>query len=215
MLDPLFTMTEPSSQPPSADAAPINLLLQLLMDRSKDALGPYVPGHGEFAPRWQAVAGLVALGAVAVDPLCHALQEEDANTRRFAAIALARIGDGRAVAPLVIAFQTSELYVQRYVAHALAVVGDERAVAVLFRALQHPDIARESLLALHAILARTADTVTPDLLHQVAHLADTGHAVGEEPDTDGGYLSWNRVDYWLDYRPVKALARQALARRGA
>ena len=207
-------MTEHSSQQPSEDAAPINLLMQLLRDRSKDALGPYVPGRGEFAPRWQAVAGLVKLGVAAVDPLCFALQEDDANTRRFAATALARIGDGRAVAPLVIAFQTSELYVQRYVAHALAVVGDERAVAVLFRALQQPAIARESLLALHAILARTADTVSPDLLHQVAHLADAGQAVVEEPDTDGGYLSWNRVDHWLDYRPVKALAQQALARRG-
>ena len=177
-------MTEHSSQQPSEDAAPINLLMQLLRDRSKDALGPYVPGRGEFAPRWQAVAGLVKLGVAAVDPLCFALQEDDANT-------------------------------QRYVAHALAVVGDERAVAVLFRALQQPAIARESLLALHAILARTADTVSPDLLHQVAHLADAGHAVVEEPDTDGGYLSWNRVDHWVDYRPVKALAQQALARRGA
>ena len=189
--------------------------MQLLRDGSKDALGPYVPGRGEFAPRWQAVAGLVRHGALAVAPLCHALQAEDANTRRFAATALGRIGDARAVEPLVGAFQTSELYVQRYVAHALAVLGDERAIAALCRALQHPAIAQESLLALHAILARTADTVSPDLLHQIAHLDDVGHAVVEEPDTDGGYLSWNQVDQWLDYRPVKALARQALARRAA
>lgn len=207
-------MIESSSLPPSEDEVSLHLLMQLLHDRSKDALAPYVPGRGEFAPRWQAVAGLVKVGAAAVAPLCHALQDADANTRRFAATALARIGDKRAVEPLVVAFQTSERYVQHYVADALAVVGDERAVDVLFRALQHPDIARESLFALHAILGRVADSISPDLLYQVVNLADVGHAVVEEPDTDGGYLSWNRVDHWLDYRPLKTLAQQALVRCG-
>lgn len=207
-------MTEQSSQPPIEDAAPITLLMQLLSDRSKDALGPYVSGRGEFAPRWQAVAGLVNWGGAAVAPLCLALQDEDANTRRFAATALARIGDTRAVAPLVIAFQTSELYVQRYVAEALAAVGDERAVEALYSAVQKPDIAREALSALRVILMRMADTVASDLLHRIATLADSSYYIAEEPDTDGGYLSWNRVEHRLDCQPVKALAQQALTRRG-
>jgi hypothetical protein len=33
------------------------------------------------------------------------------------------------------------------------------------------------------------------------------------PDTDDGYLAWNEVEARLDYRPVKQLARQELARR--
>lgn len=208
-------MTANVTKPSIAAKALIEALMQLLSDTSKDALAPYVPGRGEFAPRWQAVAGLVALGAAAVEPLCHALQDEDANTRRFAATALARIGDRRAVAPLVIAFQTSELYVQRYVAAALTVLGDERAVDVLYHALLHPEIAHEALVALHAILVRAADTVSTDLLYQVTALPDNCHYVAEEPDTDGGYLSWNRVDHWLDCQPVKQLARQALIGRGA
>jgi hypothetical protein len=48
----------------------------------------------------------------------------------------------------------------------------------------------------------------------VATLPDSGHYIEEVPDTDGGYLSWERVERWLDYRPIKALAQQALERRG-
>jgi hypothetical protein len=35
----------------------------------------------------------------------------------------------------------------------------------------------------------------------------------EVPNTDGDYLCWERVERWLDYRPVKALAYQELAQR--
>lgn len=188
-------------------------LMTLLRDSSQDVYGAHVPGRGEFAPRRQAVAGLVALGAAAVEPLCTALLDENGYTRRFAAEALRRIGDARAVPSLVSALQTSEIYVQRYVADALAVVGDERAVEPLYHALQNPDTAREALLALQAVLVRAAATVPTDTLHLVATLADDGRSVEEVPDTDGGYLSWERVERWLDYRPVKALAQQELARR--
>lgn len=188
-------------------------LMALLRDGSQDVYGAHVPGRGEFAPRRQAVAALVKLGSVAVEPLCQALQEENGYTRRFAAEALRRIGDGRAVPALVTALQTSEVYVQRYVADALAVVGDERAVEPLYTALSNPDLAREALLALQAVLGRAAANVPTDMLRLVATLADDGHYIEEVPDTDGGYLSWERVERWLDYRPVKALAQQELARR--
>lgn len=193
---------------------PIRLFMVQLRDKSRDVYGAHVSGRGEFAPRRQAVGGLVALGAVAVDPLCAALQDENGYTRRFAAEALRRIGDARAVPALVKALQTSEVYVQRYVAEALAVVGDERAVAPLYYALQNPDTAREALLALQAVLVRAAANVPTDTLRLVATLADDGRSVEEVPDTDGGYLSWERVDRWLDYRPVKALVRRELTRRG-
>lgn len=191
----------------------IESLMKLLRDSSKDANGPYVAGRGEFAPRWQALAGLVTLGDAAVPPLCQALQDQDAHTRRFAAEALRRIGDARGVMPLVIALQESEVYVQRYVAGALAVLGDAQAVEPLYTALQNPDLAREALAALYAVLVRVAANTPTAVLHRVVTLPDDGWAVVEVPDTDGGYLSWNRVEQWLDYRPVKQLARQELARR--
>jgi HEAT repeat protein len=189
-------------------------LMELLRDSSKDPGGPYVPGRGEFAPRWKALAGLLKLGAAAVVPLCQALQDQNGYTRRFAAEALGKIGDARAVVPLVIALQQSEVYVQRYVAGALAALGDARAVEPLCTALRHPDVAREALLALHAVLERAAGNVSIDDLRLVASLEDDGRYVVEVPDTDGGYLSWERVEYQQDCRPVKQLAQQELGRRG-
>jgi HEAT repeat protein len=184
-------------------------LMALLRDGSKDH-----PVRGEFPSRYKALGGLVALGATVVEPLCLALQDQNGYTRRFAAEALARIGDRRAVVPLVIALQESEVYVQRYVAGALARVGDARAVAPLRIALGKPEIAQEALHALQAVLERTAGTVPIDDLRRVASLEDDGRAVVEVPDTDGGYLSWEQVEQWLDCRPVKQLARQELRRRG-
>lgn len=207
-------MTHNPENQPEANRGVVELLMTLLRDSSKDPLGPYVPGRGEFAPRWQALAELIKLGSNAVEPLCHALQDENAYTRRFAAEALRRIGDGRAVAPLVRALQESEVYVQRYVADALAVLGDAQAVVPLYTALQNPEIAREALLALQAVLARTASTVPSAVLRLVANLADEGHYVVQAPNTDDGYLTWERVEHWLDYRPVKELARQELQHRG-
>ncbi|MCE7981490.1 MAG: GNAT family N-acetyltransferase [Caldilinea sp. CFX5] len=192
---------------------PIGPLMALLRDSSQDVYGAHVPGRGEFAPRRQAVAELVKLGSLAVEPLCQALQDENGYTRRFAAEALRQIGDPRAVLPLVKALQTSEVYVQRYVADALAVVGDERAVEPLYQALQNPDLAREALLALQAVVERTAATIPTAVLCLVASLPDNGHYIEEVPDTDGGYLSWERVERWLDYRAVKVLAEQELERR--
>lgn len=205
-------MTQDTERP-TQNRDPIIALMTLLRDNSRDVYGAHVPGRGEFAPRRQAVAGLVALGAAAIEPLCAALQDANGYTRRFAAEALRRIGDVRAVPALVVALQTSEVYVQRYVADALAVVGDERAVEPLYRALQNPDVAREALLALQAVLGRAAANVPIAMLGLVATLADDGRYVEDVPDTDGGYLSWERVERWLDYRPVKALAYQELAQR--
>jgi HEAT repeat protein len=184
-------------------------LMALLRDSSEDH-----PVRGEFPPRYKALFGLVALGAAAVEPLCLALQDRDGYTRRFAAEALARIGDPRAVVPLVVALHESEIYVQRYVAEALAKVGDARAVTPLCIVLGNPDIAGEALRALRAVLERTVGSVPSDDLRRVANLEDNGRAVVEVPDTDGGYLSWERVEQWLDCRPVKQLARQELGRRG-
>jgi HEAT repeat protein len=184
-------------------------LMDMLRDGSKDH-----PNRGQFPPRRQAVAGLVALGTAAIEPLCQALQDPNGYTRRFAAEALSRIGDSRAVVPLVRALQESEVYVQRHVAYALAKVGDARAVAPLYSALGKPNVAQEALSALHAVLKQTAGTVSIDDLRRVASLEDDGLAVIEVPDTDGGYLAWNEVEERLDYRPVKQLARQELERRG-
>lgn len=187
----------------------IGPLMGMLRDGSKDR-----PNRGQFPPRHQAVAGLVALGDAAVEPLCQALRDPDGYTRRFAAEALSRIGDPRAVMPLIRAFQESEVYVQRHVAYALAKVGDTRAVVPLATALGQLNVAREALSALCDVLKRTADTVSIDDLRRVASLEDEGLAVIEVPDTDGGYLAWNEVEERLDYRPVKQLARLELERRG-
>jgi HEAT repeat protein len=187
----------------------IGPLMALLRDGSQDN-----PPRGLFPLRRQAIQGLVKLGAAAVEPLCLALHDQDGYTRRFAAEALARIGDPRAVVSLVVALQESEVYVQRYVAGELAVVGDARAIAPLCTALGKPEIAREALHALRTVLERTVGNVPIDELRRVASLVDDGRAVVEVPDTDGGYLSWNQVEERLDCRPVKQLARQELARRG-
>jgi HEAT repeat protein len=188
-------------------------LMSLLKDSSKDVYGPYIPGRGEFAPRWRGMAGLVELGAVAVEPLCTALQDNNSYTRRFAAEALKRIGDPRAVAPLIVALQASDHYATRYIAEALAVLGDERAVGPLYKALQTPDIAREALAALHAVLQCAAGQTTTEDLRLVASLADNGVYATEVPDTDGGYVVMERVEYWQDHRPIKQLAQQELLRR--
>lgn len=188
--------------------------MALLRDSSKDPLGPFAPGRGEFAPRYQALAGLVKLGAVAVPPLCHALKDSNAYTCRFAAEALAKIGDGRAVAPLITALQESELYVQRYVAGALGAVGDEQAIEPLYRALAKREIAKDAASALHAVLKRAAAATPTKMLEAIASLSDSGVYVAEVPNTDGGYLSWENEERWLDYRPVKTLARHELERRG-
>jgi HEAT repeat protein len=187
----------------------IGPLMALLRDGSRDN-----PPRGQFPLRRQGLFGLVALGAAAVEPLCLALQDKDGYTRRFAAEALAEIGDPRAVAPLIIALQESEEYVQRYVAGELAKLGDARAVAPLYAALGKPQIAQEALQALRALLERTAGTIPDADLRRVASLEDRGRAVVEVADTDGGYLAWNQVEEWLDCRPVKRLAQQELARRG-
>jgi HEAT repeat protein len=184
-------------------------LMALLRDGSRDH-----PTRGQFPLRRKAVAGLVALGHIAVEPLCQALQDRDAYTIRFAAEALSRIGDSRAVAPLIRALHASDVYGQRHVADALAKVGDASAVAPLAAALERPGVAREALSALHAVLKRTAGDVSIDDLRQVAGLGDDSLAVIEVPDTDGGYLAWNEVEEWLDCRPVKLLARQEIERRG-
>jgi HEAT repeat protein len=187
----------------------IGPLMIMLRDGSSDN-----PSRGQFPTRLQAVAGLVALGDVAVEPLCQALRDDDGYTRRFAAEALSRIGDGRAVEPLIRAFRESEVYVQRHVSYALAKMGDARAVGPLYTALGKPKVAREALSALQGVLRRRAGTVSIDDLRRVASLADEGLAVTEVPDTDGGYLAWNEVEVGLDYRPLKQLARHELARRG-
>jgi HEAT repeat protein len=192
----------------------LSALMTLLRDSSQDPLGSFAFGRGEFAPRYQALAGLVKLGAAAVLPLCQALKDPNAYTRRFAAEALAKIGDRRAIAPLIIALQESELYVQRYVVGALGAVGDGRAIEPLYRALANREIAQKAAFALHAVLKRAAEAASPNLLQQIASLNDEGVYVAEVPDTDGGYLSWEREERRLDYRPVKQLAQQELERRG-
>jgi HEAT repeat protein len=183
--------------------------MALLRDGSRDH-----PARGSFPPRQQAVHGLVALGSAAVAPLCAALQDPDGYTRRFAAEALARIGDARAVEPLISALRESETYVQRHVADALAKIGDARAVAPLCAALSKPRIAREALHALSMVLARTAINAEIDDLLRVANLPATGRALVEVPDTDGGYLAWNEVEEQLDFEPLKQRAHAELARRG-
>ncbi|CAN1210965.1 hypothetical protein TUMEXPCC7403_12250 [Tumidithrix helvetica PCC 7403] len=183
--------------------------MDMLRDGSRDR-----PNHGQFPSRQEAVARLVALGGAAFEPLCQALQDSSGYTRRFAAEALGRIDDPRAVMPLLRAFQESEVYVQRHVAFALAKIGDARAVAPLYSALWQRNVAREALSALHAVLKRTAGTVSSDDLRRVASLGDDGIATIEVPDTDGGYLAWNEVEEWLDYRPVKHLVQMEMEHRG-
>lgn len=197
-----------------ADPAAIGPLMAQLRDPSHDPRGAFAPGRGEFAPRYQAVNALVKLGAPAVEPLCRALEEPDAYTRRFAAEALARIGEARATAPLLHALRTSERYAQPYLIGALAAVGDATALAPLCLTLANPELAPAALRAVHAVLTRTAAHSLAADLRAAADLPDEVRAVVEVPDTDGGYLSWERVEHRLDCRAIKTLAREALARRG-
>jgi HEAT repeat protein len=192
---------------------PIPALMAQLRDASKDVFGAYAPGRGEFAPRWQAVHHLVALGDRAVEPLCAALNDSNGYTRRFAAEALAKIGDSRAVPALVGALQTSDSYVQRYVANALGVLGDERAIIGLYAALQNPWVASEALRALHSTLQRAISKASTADLLLLDNLADTGRSLVEVPSTDDGYVTLIETENPLDYRPLKQLANDELQRR--
>jgi HEAT repeat protein len=80
--------------------------------------------------------GLARFGEPAVEPLIHALQDNESEIRKRAAEALGTIGDVRAVEPLVQALKDQYRDVTRSAAEALGgKMGDARAVELLIQAL--------------------------------------------------------------------------------
>jgi HEAT repeat protein len=82
-----------------------------------------------------ACAGLVAMGAPAVEQLITALKDDHPWIRQYAAIALGRIGDGRAWQPLVIALEDQNIFVREYAVCALPKIDSERAILPAITAL--------------------------------------------------------------------------------
>jgi len=68
------------------------------------------------------------IGEPAFNPLIAALQDEDANVRKWAAFALGEIGDPRAVEPLIEALQDEHWEVRGYAAWSLGRFGDSKAI---------------------------------------------------------------------------------------
>ena len=78
---------------------------------------------------------LVKMGEPAVEPLIHALKDEDSGVRREAIKTLVKIGEP-AVEPLIQALKDEDSDVRRGAAWALGKIGDERAVEPLTEALE-------------------------------------------------------------------------------
>ncbi|MEW6085194.1 MAG: HEAT repeat domain-containing protein [Chloroflexota bacterium] len=92
------------------------------------------------------------MGNAAVGPLLEALQDKEAEVRKFAARLLGRIGDPRSMEPLAMAQYDMHHEVGNASAEALALF-DAPAIPVLIEALSHP----ESWIRVHA--ARALGTI--------------------------------------------------------
>lgn len=96
-----------------------------VMEAAADALHNIGLPEDPEANAWYAVAKkdwarASALGSLAVEPLCHALRNGNADIRWGAARALANIGDPRAADTLRTALRDDEAYVREAAADALA-----------------------------------------------------------------------------------------------
>ena len=91
---------------------------------------------GMALPKWDDQEGL---GAVAVQPLITALQDDDPTVREQAAEALGAVGDPHALDALISLLHDSSRDVRRQTADTLAVLGDSRAAEPLVGALSDQD----------------------------------------------------------------------------
>jgi HEAT repeat protein len=96
---------------------------------------------------------IVRFGAPMVDRLIAHLDSEDAASRRAAALALGRIGDGRAVAPLIPLLEEDDRELVTVAAAALARLGDRRAFEPLLALLgdADPGVRQAAIGALNSI----------------------------------------------------------------
>jgi HEAT repeat protein len=118
----------------------LRLILQKLKSRTKVWLTVRRLKSGRVAIRASAVRRFIDWSnygrrdvdvALAVGPLCEALQDRDTNVGELAARALLQIADKRAVSPLCEALQDSHWQVRTAAAKALGAIGDTRAVEAL------------------------------------------------------------------------------------
>lgn len=153
-VDPLIHVIKDEDMGEAATVALIRLgepavkpLIQMLKDKNEDVreravwalekLG-WEPKRDIGKARYLIVKGewdeLVQLGQLAVGPLIHALEDEDA--RANAAEALGKIGDEKAVDPLIHTLEDEERMVRRNAAGALGRIGDKKAVGPLIQMLK-------------------------------------------------------------------------------
>lgn len=100
---------------------------------------PDMDGLREPSPGEAAIEALVSIGEPSVEPLIAALGSGSVRTRKNAAWALARVGDGRALLPLIEAMKDSAWQVRASAAAALGEQRDERAIKPLIAALKDDD----------------------------------------------------------------------------
>lgn len=79
------------------------------------------------------------IGKPSVEPLCAALKDYSAVTRRNAAIALGQIKDTSAVEPLIATLKDEDLIVRRNAATAVGQIKDARAAEPLIAVLKDKD----------------------------------------------------------------------------
>jgi len=92
--------------------------------------------YRDICVRWGAADALGRIGSLeAVEPLIHALDDEDNNVRRGATDALGRIGSLEAVEPLIHALGDDNSYVRSGATMALGSIGSLEAVEPLIHAL--------------------------------------------------------------------------------
>jgi HEAT repeat protein len=89
--------------------------------------------------RGLAAGALFTIGTPAVEPLIVALKETNVNVRVYAAVTLGSIKDSRAVEPLIAALKDTDPYVRGNEAVALGSIKDPRAVEPLIAALKDTD----------------------------------------------------------------------------
>jgi len=101
----------------------------------------------------EAVEALVGFGQSVLDPLLEALKHHNVNVRRFASMALGRIGDSRATPPLMNQLSHSNWRVREAVCEALGNLKDKRAVNMLVGMLddENEEVAKSAAKALGQI----------------------------------------------------------------
>jgi hypothetical protein len=105
---------------------PITKLMETLKDENR-------------AVRAEAVNALLQLGPSAIDPLIGALQSQNVNVRREAAVALGQAKDLRALDPLIAALKDEDPIVGFRAVVALTSLRDPRAVEPLVETLKIRD----------------------------------------------------------------------------